>query len=161
MEEGFAISGFTRQEVMILAKVSSSKLSYIDSTCVITPQKTGNPKHPKVIYSWQKLLGVKVFEKFKKELCWQEIRQLIEFIKSDTSISSKIKSPLVFINKQLYVINNWEDFGLKVLHTCSKEDGSVVIKQIGSFEELIIELRIEGEFVLDFYKRIKGTPLDW
>ncbi|MCY7331128.1 MAG: hypothetical protein LH649_00375 [Pseudanabaena sp. CAN_BIN31] len=50
-------NGFTRQETIDLTGIDSGRLSYLDRTKLVVPLKFGNPKHPKVVYSWQQVLG--------------------------------------------------------------------------------------------------------
>ncbi|MHC5763277.1 MerR family transcriptional regulator [Nostoc sp.] len=154
------VSGLTRQETISLTGVSSSRLSYLDSTGLVSPEKFGNPKHPKVIYSWEKILQIKIIDRLREKLSLQEIRKVLEFLEERNYTPSLFKCNLVFIGEQLYLIENWKDFGLKVLEASGKNKGQLVIHQIGAIGEVIVELQARKDEVLDFDKRAKGTPLE-
>jgi len=155
------IRGFTRQETLSLTGISSGRLSYLDETELVKPQKFGNPKHPKVVYSWEQILQLKVIDRLRERLSLQEIRKVIEFLKERNYKSSLFTCNLVFIGTQLYLIENWQDFGALVLEASGKNKGQVVIHEIGAIGEVFSDLREEAEkhHVLDFDKRIEGTPL--
>ena len=154
------VSGLTRQETISLTGVSSSRLSYLDSTGLASPEKFGNPKHPKVIYSWEKILQIKIIDRLREKLSLQEIRKVLEFLEQRNYRPSLFQCNLVFIDDQLYLIEDWQDFGLKVLEASGKNKGQLVIHQIGAIGEVIVELQARKDEVLDFDKRAKGTPLE-
>lgn len=153
-------SGFTRQETISLTGVNSSRLSYLDSTGLVSPEKFGNPKHPKVVYSWEKILQIKIIDRLREKLSLQEIRKVLDFLKRREYTPSLFECNLVFIGKQLYLIENWEEFGLKVLEASGKNKGQIAIHEIGAIGEVISELQARKDEVLDFDKRAKGTPLE-
>ncbi len=154
------VSGLTRQETISLTGVSSSRLSYLDSTGLVSPQKFGNLKHPKVVYSWEKILQIKIIDRLREKLSLQEIRKVLEFLEKRNYTPSLFKCNLVFIDEQLYLIESWEDFGLEVLEASGKNKGQLVIHQVGAIWEVIVELQARKDEVLDFDKRAKGTPLE-
>jgi DNA-binding transcriptional MerR regulator len=155
-------NGFTRQETIAITGVKSGRLSYLDKTGLVVPEKCGNPKHPRVIYDWEKILQIKIIERLREKLSLQEIRKVIEFLRERDYNPSLFNCKLVFIDKQLYLIENWEKFGNLVLEASGANKGQIVIQEIGSIGEVISELRQEAEkqHVLDFNKRAKGTPLE-
>jgi DNA-binding transcriptional MerR regulator len=104
------VSGLTRQETIALTSITSSRLSYLDSTGLVSPEKFGNPKHPKVIYSWEKILQIKIIDTLREKLSLQEIRKVLEFLDKWNYTLSLLKCNLVLIDEQLYLIENWEDF---------------------------------------------------
>jgi len=154
------ISGLTRQETVALTNVSASRLSYLDSTGIVSPEKFGNPKHPKVIYSWEKILKIKIIDRLREKLSLQEIRQVLEFLEKLNYTPSLSKCNLVFIDEELYLIENWQDFGLKVLEASCKNKGKLFIYQIAIIGEVIVELHARKDKVSDFERRVKGTPLE-
>ncbi|MBD2357029.1 MerR family transcriptional regulator [Tolypothrix sp. FACHB-123] len=154
------VSGLTRQETISITGVSSSRLSYLDSSKLVSPNKFGNPKHPKVIYSWEQILQIKIIDRLRERLSLQEIRKVLEFLEQREYTPSFFKCNLVFIGEQLYLIESWQDFGLKVLEASGKNKGQLVIHEIGAIGEVIAELQARKNEVLDFDKRIKGTPLE-
>jgi DNA-binding transcriptional MerR regulator len=154
-------SGFTRQEALSLTSISPGKLSYLDETELVKPQKFGNPKHPKVIYSWEQILQLKVIDRLREKLSLQEIRKVIEFLKERHYKPSLFTCNLVFIGTQLYLIEDWKEFGTLVLTASGENKGQVIIHEVGAIGEVVSDLKKEAEkhHVLDFDKRIEGTPL--
>ncbi|AVH66221.1 MAG: hypothetical protein ACYTXA_13225 [Nostoc sp.] len=148
-------SGFTRQETIALTGISSGRLSYLDRTELVVPEKFGNPQHPKVVYKWQQILEIKTIESLRQKLSLQEIRKVLYFLKFRDYEYSFFKHRLVFVNSQLYLIEDMQDFGLMILETSGKNQGQVVIHEIGEIGDVITELAIEAEkhHVLDFDKR--------
>jgi len=155
-------NGFTRQETIAITGVKSGRLSYLDKTGLVVPEKCGNPKHPRVIYDWEKILQIKIIERLREKLSLQEIRKIIEFLRERHYNPSLFNCKLVFIDKQLYLIENWERFGNLVLEASGANKGQIVIQEIGAIGEVLLELREEAErnHILDFNKRAKGTPLE-
>ncbi len=155
-------NGFTRQETIAITGVKSGRLSYLDKTGLVVPEKSGNPKHPRVIYDWEKILQIKIIETLREKLSLQEIRKVIEFLKERNYNPSLFNCKLVFIDKQLYLIENWEKFGNLVLEASGANKGQIVIQEIGAIGEVLLELREEAEknHILDFNKRAQGTPLE-
>jgi DNA-binding transcriptional MerR regulator len=155
-------SGFTRQEALSLTGINSGRLSYLDETELVRPEKFGNPKHPKVIYSWEQILQLKVIDRLREKLSLQEIRKVIQFLKDRNYSPSLFTCNLVFIGYELYLIEDWKEFGTLVLQASGKNKGQVAIHEIGTIGEVLSDLKQEAErhHVLDFDKRIKGTPLE-
>jgi DNA-binding transcriptional MerR regulator len=154
-------SGFTRQEALSITGITSGRLGYLDETGLISPQKFGNPKRPKVIYSVEQVIELKVISRLRERLSLQEIRKVIDFLKHRNYEQSLFTCNLVFADNQLYLIEDWEEFGMMVLKASGKNKGQIVIHEIGKIGEVLSDLRNEAEKhqVLDFEKRIQGTPL--
>lgn len=150
------VSGFTRQETIALTGISSSRLSYLDRTGLIVPQKFGNSKHPKVVYRWEQVLEIKAIERLREKLSLQEIRKVLDFLRSRHHKLSFFTHSLVFVNSQLYLIEDVQNFGLIVLEASGKNQGQVVIREVGTVGDVISELYREAEKhkVLDFEKRV-------
>jgi DNA-binding transcriptional MerR regulator len=155
-------SGFTRKETLNMTGISSGRLSYLDRTGLIVPEKHGNPKHPTVIYDCKQILEIKIISRLRERLSLQEIRKVLDFLKERNYEPSLFKCNLVFIGSQLYLIENWAEFGHIVLEASGKNKGQIVINQVGTIGEMLSELRKEAaeNHVPDFDKRIKGTPLE-
>jgi DNA-binding transcriptional MerR regulator len=156
------ISGFTRQETIALTGISPNKLSYLDRTGLVVPEKIGNSKHPKVVYRWEKVLEIKMIERLREKLSLQEIRKVLDFLRDINYKSSFFAHHLVFVNSQLYFIEDAKDFGLKVLEASGTNKGQVVIREVGMIGNIITELWQEAEKhqVLDFEKRAGAKPQD-
>ena len=149
------VSGFTRQETIALTRISSGRLSYFDRTEFVVPQKFGNTKHPKVVYSWRQVLELKTIESLRERLSLQEIRKLLKFLTERNHEPSFFVHNLVFVNTQLYLVEDLRDFGLTVLEASGQNKGQVVIHEVGAIGDIITEMRKDAErhHVLDFEKR--------
>lgn len=155
------ISGFTRQEALSITGITSGRLSYLDETELVKPQKIGNSKRPKVVYSVGQIIELKVISRLREKLSLQEIRKVIDFLKSRDYEQSLFNCNLIFVGTELYLIEDWERFGMMVLKASGRNKGQIVIHEVGKIGEVISDLRREAEKhqVLDFEKRIQGTPL--
>lgn len=154
------VSGFTRQETIALTGIGSSRLSYLDRTGLVAPRKFGNSKHPRVIYRWEQVLEIKTIERLREKLSLQEIRKVLEFLRARNHKPSIFAHSLVFVNSQLYLVEDVKDFGLTVLEASGKNKGQVVIREVGPVGDVITELYKEAEKhqVLDFDKRVSLIP---
>lgn len=154
-------SGFTRQETLALTGINSGRLSYLDRTGLIKPEKFGNPSHPQVVYSWKQVLQIKTIERLREIHSLQEIRKVLEFLDNRGYEPSLFTCQLVLIGKEIYLIEDWENFGKQILRVSGRNKGQVEIQEIASIENIIEELQKEAEehHILDFDKRIQGTPL--
>jgi DNA-binding transcriptional MerR regulator len=148
-------NGFTRQETIDLTGIDSGRLSYLDRTKLVLPLKFGNPKHPKVVYSWQQVLEIKTIERLRENLTLQEIRKVLIFLKEHNYEPSFFVHKLVLVNSQLYLVEDLRHFGLAVLEASGVNKGQVVIHEVGAIGDIITELLREAEkhHVLDFEKR--------
>ena len=149
------VSGFTRQETIALTGITSGRLSYLDRTTLVMPRKFGNPKRPQVVYSWPQVLEIKTIERLREGLSLQEIRKILSFLKQHNHEPTLFVHRLVFVNSQLYLIEDLKDFGMKVLEASGKSQGQVVIHEVGAIGDVAAELMKEAERnqVLDFDKR--------
>ncbi len=149
------VSEFTRQETISLTRISSGRLSYFDRTEFVVPQKFGNTKHPKVVYSWRQVLELKTIESLRERLSLQEIRKVLKFLTERNHEPSFFVHNLVFVNTQLYLVEDLRDFGLTVLEASGQNKGQVVIHEVGAIGDIISEMRKDAErhHVLDFEKR--------
>lgn len=156
-----AASGFTRQETIALTGISSGRLSYLDRTQLVVPSKFGNPKHPKVVYSWKQVLEIKTLERLREKLPLQEIRKVLRFLKEHNYEPSFFALNLVLLNSQLYLIKDLREFGLTVLKVSGGNKGQVVIHEVGAIGDIMSELEKEAEkhHVLDFEKRVGISSL--
>lgn len=154
--------GFERQEVIAMTGAKPGNLSYLDSTKLVVPRKDGNSKRPRVVYSVEQVLEIKIIERLRERLSLQEIRKVLHFLREKNYQPSIFSCNLVFIGKQLYLIENMNDFGVRVLEASGKNKGQVVIHEVGSIGDVIAELRNEArqKQILDFDKRAKGTLLE-
>lgn len=141
--------------------ISPGRLSYLDRTGLVVPEKYGDSKRPVVVYTCQQILQIKIIDRLREKLSLQEVRKVIDFLQQQAYEPSLFSYNLVFINEQLYLIKNWEEFGTLVLKASGKSKGQIVIHQVGILADVLSELHREAERnVLDFKKRAKGTPLE-
>ncbi|MEM9808395.1 MAG: hypothetical protein AAF959_24285 [Cyanobacteria bacterium P01_D01_bin.56] len=119
------------------------------------PSKFGNPKHPKVVYGWKQVLEIKTIERLREKIPLQEIRKVLRFLEEHNYEPSFFAHNLVLLNSQLYLIKDLREFGLTVLEVSGDSKGQVVIHEIGSVGDIMVELAKEAEKhnVLDFEKR--------
>lgn len=156
------VSGFTRQETLALTGMKSGKLSYWDETGLVVPEKFGNSKRPRVFYSAEQVLQLKIIQRLRERLSLQETRKVIDFLKERNYKPTLFECKLVFIGEQLYLIEDWQEFGKFVLEASGKNKGQIIIHEIGSIGNVISELESEAEknTVPDYKKRTEGTPLE-
>jgi DNA-binding transcriptional MerR regulator len=152
-------SGLTRQETLALTGISSGRLSYLDRTGLVVPEKIGG-KHPTVIYSWEQVFQIKVIDRLREKLSLQEVRKVIEFLEEKNYKPSLFNANLMFIGDKLYLIESSDQFQARVLEASGKNKGQVVVHEVGVLKEVIAELQKERHRVLDFDKRVKGTLLE-
>ncbi len=154
------LSGFTRQETISLTGITSSRLSYLDRTSLVSPQKFGNHKHPKVVYAWKQVLEIKTIERLRENLSLQEIRKVLGFLRDRDYETKFFEHNLVFVNSQLYLVEDWQNFGLTVLEASGRKKGQVIIREVGAVGDVITELWQEAQKhqVLDFDKRARAIP---
>lgn len=150
--------GFTRQETAILCGVLPSRLSYLDRTELIKPEKIGNPKRPTCIYSWQQILEIKAIAKMREETSLQTVRKVIEFLEYNSENSSLIHNDILVMNGEVY----WykpelvEGFVVQITSKFKVTEG-----QICSLELLRIPSisYLKGE-VVDIAKKSKKVDFD-
>ena len=154
------LSGFTRQETISLTGITSSRLSYLARTSLVSPQKFGNHKHPKVVYAWKQVLEIKTIERLRENLSLQEIRKVLGFLRDRDYETKFFEHNLVFVNSQLYLVEDWQNFGLTVLEASGRNKGQVIIREVGAVGDVITELWQEAQKhqVLDFDKRAGTIP---
>lgn len=150
-------TGFTRQEVLRLTGLTSNKLSYLDRTGLVIPEKFGNPKHPTVVYSFEQILQIKTIYRLREELSLQEIRQVISYLKKENYKLCLFKMHLLFFNAKLYWVKDEDDLKQKIIELTGKNRGQIVLQAVEPIGDVLAELREEAEKnrVLDFDKRIQ------
>jgi DNA-binding transcriptional MerR regulator len=153
---------FTRQEVIAMTGIKAGKLSYLDSTGLVIPEKRGNPKRPVVIYSVEQVIQLKIIQRLREKLSLQEIRKALNFLKSKNYQPSLFECNLVLIGDELFLVEDKGEFGEQVLRASGQNMGQIIVQEIGAIGDVINELRVEAEknHVLDFQKRTKDTLLE-
>ena len=156
-------NGFNRKETMALTGITSGKISYWDETGLVSPVKYGNPKKPKVVYSWQQILKLKLITRLRKELSLQEIRNVVDFLEERNYNQSLFECKLFLINSELFLVENSEELGNLVIKASGNNKGQIVVRELEPFKTILAGLKEEAvaNHVLDFEKRIKGTALEF
>ena len=156
------ISGFTRQEALSITGITPGRLSYLEKTGLVSPEKYGNPKKPKVVYSVGQIIDLKVISRLRERLSLQEIRKVLDYLKERNYKHSLFECNLIFVDDDLYLVEDWDWLGRTIVSKASgKNKGQIVIHEIGQIGEVISELQKEAEAhqILDYRKRVLGTPL--
>ena len=156
------MNGFTRQETIALTGLKPGKISYWDKTGLVPPQKFGNPKKPKVVYSWQQVLKLKLISRLREKLSLQETRKVIDFLEGENYSPSIFECRIFVVNSEAYLIHNINELGEIVVKASGGDRGKVMIQELEPFKTVLANLREEANNnkVLDFEKRIKGTTLE-
>jgi DNA-binding transcriptional MerR regulator len=142
---------FTRQEVMILADVTSNQLQYLERTELIKPERIwNNKKKPDVYYSWKELLQIKVIRNLRKVTSLQTIRKILGFFEAYHVEHKLMNEGRITINiletQRIAVINDevfWidedgSDLGKTILN--SKGIGVYKLLVMPTFQELVNEV---------------------
>ena len=156
------MNGFTRQEAIALTGLKPGKISYWDRTGLVSPQKFGNPKKPKVVYSWQQVLKLKLIHRLREQLSLQEIRKIIDFLEGKNYSPSIFECRIFVVESEVYFIENPADLMDALVKASGNDRGKVIVQELEPFKSILSNLKevaISNQ-VLDFEKRIKGTTLE-
>lgn len=101
-----ALQGFSRRETENLTGLTFHRLSYLDRSDILKPERVKLPgyKNPVLRYSWQQLLELRAIASLREEVSLQAIRKVIHFIgeySEDPRLSTK---KIVVINDEVYWI---------------------------------------------------------
>jgi DNA-binding transcriptional MerR regulator len=141
MQTNTLINGFTRQETATLCSVLPTRLSYLDRTGLISPQKFGNPKKPTCVYSWQQILEIKAIAKLREDVSLQTVRQIISFLEKHADNPSLVVNDILVINGEVFWYNPSliDDFVVQIKSKIGGNEGqicSVEILRIPSLDAL-------------------------
>lgn len=102
--------GFDRQETMLLASVTSSRLAYLDRQKVIVPQRLGITKKTQIIYSWEQVLQVRLLTNFKQKISLALIKKIVRYFNDVGLIENWGDRHLVIIDDDFYsVAPDWSN----------------------------------------------------
>lgn len=107
-EEVRTMQGYTRQQAIRLSGLSSNKLSYLDRLGLVSPQKTGNPKKPACIYTWEQIIQLRTIYRLRQDASMQQVTKTLNFLKSLKIDPSIYNNCLVAFNNEIYCIPNNE-----------------------------------------------------
>jgi DNA-binding transcriptional MerR regulator len=137
--------GFTRKEVMALTGLKSGRLSYLDRTGLVQPEKIGDLKHPVVLYTWGQLLELRTIAKLGEQLSLQQIRQVLKALQEQGYSKHLFDKPLLFINSSLCIETGKNELGERlVAEVLGKHSGQLVFQWIAPLGELIQEIKEEA-----------------
>jgi DNA-binding transcriptional MerR regulator len=116
-------SGFTRQETARLCGIAPHKLSYLDETGLIVPEKIGNPSKPTCLYSWRQILEIKAISKLRDKTSLQAIRKIIDFLEDYSNNPSLIDNDILLVGEDVFWINPdlMENLAVQILGKISNQ----------------------------------------
>jgi hypothetical protein len=91
------------------------------------------------------VIQIKLIERLREKLSLQEVRRVLKFLEEQGHTHNFQDCNLVFINSQLYLIQDWQEFGMTVLEVSSNNRGQITIHEIGAIREVIQVLRQEAQ----------------
>lgn len=153
------VDGFTRQETLFLTELKSGKLSYYDSIRLVSPSKYGNPSRPKVFYSAEQLLQLKIIQRLRGRLSLDVTKEIIAFAKKRNYDRKLFECKIIAINSTIYFIEDWEEFGKIILNL--SQSGKISIDTVGEIGDVVFGINIKAKngIIPDYEKRIKNTVL--
>jgi DNA-binding transcriptional MerR regulator len=152
---------FTRQEAIKLSGLNSAKLSYLDSTGIVVPQKLGLKRHPTCLYSWEQLIELRTIKKLREDASLQKLRQAKEYLRDIGDTDSLASKTLISANNRIYLIKNQPgEIEKLVIELSGKNKGQVIIHSIMQIASVIDDLwqAAKSENIEDFAQRAKDKP---
>ncbi|HIK44418.1 MAG TPA: hypothetical protein IGR64_05960 [Leptolyngbyaceae cyanobacterium M65_K2018_010] len=70
---------FPRRHVVVLARSSPGRLSYLEKTGIVVPRRIGLPAKPEVVYSWEQILEIRAISRLRQHLSFQTIRRIMDY----------------------------------------------------------------------------------
>lgn len=132
---------FTRQEVLKLSRLTSGKLSYLDTVGLVSPEKIGNKNRPTCLYSWEQLIELRTIYRLRQDASLQQLRQAKEYLKKIGDTDSLANKTLVAANNSIYLVKNQlGEVEKLVLELSGKKKGQVVIHSILEICDVIDEI---------------------
>lgn len=152
---------FTRQEALKLSGLSSGKLSYLDSTGLVSPQKLGNSKKPVCLYSWEQLIELRIIHHLRQDASLQQLRQAKEYLKKIGDTESLATKTLVAMNNRIFLLANRPgEIEKLVVEISGKSTGQIVINSLLRVSDVVNELwdMARQDNITDFATRAKDKP---
>jgi len=121
----------------------------------------GHATRPKVVYSIEQVLQIKVIYRLREELSLQEIRQVLQLLEDKGYEPSLFSLNLLFFNGKLYMLDGQDAVNQKIIELTGKHRGQIVMQPVDPIGDVISSLYKEAErhCILDFDKRLNGTKL--
>lgn len=154
---------FSRQEVLRLTGVTSNKLSYLDRTKLVCPNRleVEGYMRPQVVYTLSQILQIKTIYRLREELSLQEIRKVLDELEKQGYEPSLFRMNLLFFNGELYLLEGESEVNEKIIQLTGKHRGQVILHRVDPIGDVVEELYREAQrhHILDFVKRVEGTPI--
>lgn len=157
--------GFDRQETMLLACVTSSRLAYLDRQKVIVPQKFGTTKKPHILYSWEQVLQIRTLTYFKQKISLAMTKKIVRYFNDVGLIENWGDRHLVIIDDEIYsVAPDWLDMPTVMLSASFAHNGDefvvVVLPDINKIVADVWRVAFESDSIDTdtFVERAKADP---
>lgn len=157
--------GFDRQETMLLACVTSSRLAYLDRQKVIVPQKFGSTKKPHILYSWEQVLLIRMLTYFKQKISLALTKKVVRYFNDVGLIEKWGDRHLVIIGEEIYpVAPDWWDMPTVMIAASFAHNGDafavVVLPNIDKIVADVWRVAIESDSIDtdSFAERAKADP---
>lgn len=157
--------GFDRQETMLLASVTSSRLAYLDRQKVIVPQKLGITKKTQIIYSWEQVLQIRLLTNFKQKISLALTKKIVRYFNDVGLIENWGDRHLVIIDDEIYpVAPDWWDMPTVMLNASFVHNGDeftvVVLPNIDKIVADVWRVVIDSDSIDNdsFVERAKADP---
>lgn len=157
--------GFDRQETMLLASVTSSRLAYLDRQKVIVPQKLGITRKPQIIYSWEQVLQIRMLTYFKQKITLALTKKIVRYFSDVGLIENWGARHLVIIDDEIYpVAPDWWDMPTIMLNASFVHNGDefvvVVLPNIDKIVNEVWQRAIDSDSIDSdsFVERAKVDP---
>lgn len=157
--------GFDRQETMLLASVTSSRLVYLDRQSVIVPQKSGSPKKPHILYTWEQVLQIRILTHFKQKISLALTKKLVRYFNDVGILKNWADRHLVIIDDEIHpVAPDWSNMPEIMRSGFLANDGNeftvIVTPHVEGIVDDIWMLAIESDAIDSdsFVERAKVDP---
>jgi DNA-binding transcriptional MerR regulator len=96
-------AAFTRKQACELTGLSGTQVDYLCKLGIVVPEKIGGPKRPVVLYTWNKVIELKIFAKLKeRKVPTEHIQSVVEKIREhDYDLSFCNKYLLTSLNPEI------------------------------------------------------------
>lgn len=143
---------YTRQEAIKLSGLTSSRVSYLDSTGVVRPYKVGSSLKPTCLYSWEQILELRTIALITEDVTLQELRKTVKYLKAceqDGSLHEKI---LMSANRVSYwILDKPGEIEKVILQISASNPGQNIV---------INTLLPMSNVITDVWKRAKENNID-
>jgi len=143
--------GFNRQETMVLTDITSSRLSYLDRTGIVVPQKYGSHKKPHLIYSWEQVLQLRAITHLKQKISLDLTRKIVGYF-NEIGISQNWGDlQLVIAGEDIFAVEpDWSDMPqimLAAASACQDEFTVVVFPKIDCIVSDVWRVAIDSNLI--------------